>query len=283
MTLREGVLQGDRGKPHCVENPRLLEAMQAIALDDNAATRKKVYAELLRATLIFPTPKLNAPPGVHFKEGSATFQIVGLKDAKGIDVTVAFTDDEALRNWDAHTPSVVMAAIEYFEMLVPLKRFEVVIVNPFIRGPKMVRPGGYVTRREFELLAKGILPEHQEAVQTIRAAGGEKLRLQRTDESFPDDVMARVREFLACFREVQSAFLVLASFGKDAPHRAIVVSFSAAILEKKQQVFAKTLVEIIRPQLAEKEMFDVIPVNAESALAREAVKSITPFYQRPLQ
>lgn len=123
-----------------IENPRLVQAMHEVALDGTPEKRKALYAELLGATFILPTPELNAKPGVHIAEGKMTLQIIGIKDASGKDVTPAFTDDEALRNWNPNTPSVGLRAVDYFKMVAGIAAFQEIVINPFDPRRKMIRP-----------------------------------------------------------------------------------------------------------------------------------------------
>ena len=72
-------------------------------------------------------------------------------------MTPVFTDEEALRNWDPNTPSIGLNSRDLFKLIVPLP-FAEVIINPFDPIRKMIRPGGHLTRPEFEALAAGCLP-----------------------------------------------------------------------------------------------------------------------------
>ncbi len=84
-------------------------------------------------------------------------------DPAGLLVAVAFTDEEALRNWNKTIPWVALQGMGFFQAVASTEAEEIVI-NPYeLDNPasKMIRPGGRVRRWEFEELAQGNLPEIQ--------------------------------------------------------------------------------------------------------------------------
>ena len=264
-----------------IENPKLLAAMHAVALADTPENRKTLYTEMLAATFILPTPELPAPPGEHVADEHTTIQLVGIKDQYQRDLVPAFTDDEALRNWDPNTPSIALKARAFFEMLLPLP-FQEVIINPYDPIRKMLRPGGRVTRGEFECLAKGELPQLKAGVQTIQQAPGTRVQFGKPKEPFAPEAMKQVAEELAKFPEVHSAFLLMIMYGEEKPHRAIAVRLdqknAQKISEQRQTFMAKVLLGIIRPLLAEDEPFDLIPLGDQ--FYQDVVRTIQPFYAR---
>lgn len=277
MDLIGRLLGKNRSIPEKIENRRLLKAMHAVALDDSSATRKRLYAELLQAVFILPSPEISGKPGLHTSDGQTTIQIVGFKDANNLNVTPAFTDYEALRNWDPNTPSIALKARPFFEMLVSLD-FQEVVINPFDFRRKMLRPGGRVTRHEFESLAKGTPPEPKPAMVTVRPAVGTRLTFGQPKEGFAGDVMERVKHALAAVEEVRSAFLLMVAYGNEPPHRAIAVHLAKPLAEERMRSLAKIVLEIIRPSLAEKEAFDLIPLSSQ--FYEDVVATIPPFYEQ---
>lgn len=277
MNLLGRLLGKSPSIPEKIENPRLLKAMSAVALNDSPATRKQLYSELLRAVFILPTPGVSGRPGPQTSDGKTTIQIIGIKDANNVDVTPAFTDYEALRNWDPNTPSIALKAGALFEMLVPLA-FQEIVINPFDPRRKMLRPGGRITRREFESLAKGVLPEPTSAMRTVRPPAGTRLMFGKPKVAFADDVMERVKHALAKVDEVHSAFLLMVAYADDQPHRAVAVRLSKPLAEERMRFLAKIVLEIIRPSLADKEPFDLIPLNAQ--FYEDVVRTIPPFYEQ---
>jgi hypothetical protein len=65
--------------PSIIENPKLLAAIEAVVKDDNIDTRDRLYAALLDATFLVPTPELPlqwCTPGDHVVDGKTGFKIV---------------------------------------------------------------------------------------------------------------------------------------------------------------------------------------------------------------
>ena len=82
-------------------------------------------------------------------------------DSAGLLVAVAFTDEEALRNWNKSIPWIALQGTRFFQAVASTEAEEIVI-NPYeLDNPasKMIRPGGRVTRWEFEELAEGRIPQ----------------------------------------------------------------------------------------------------------------------------
>lgn len=277
MDLLSRLLGNKASIPERIENPRLLKVMHAVALNDSPATRKQLYSELLRAVFILPTPEISGRPGLQTSDGQTMIQIVGIKDANNLDVTPAFTDYEALWNWDPNTPSIAIKAVALFEMLVPLA-FQEIIINPFDPRRKMIRPGGRVTRREFESLAKGVVPEPKPAMRTVRAPAGTRLMFRKPNQVFAEDVMERLKQALAKIDGVRSAFLLTVAYGDEQPHGAIGLQLAKPMAEEHLRFLAKVMLEIARPSLKQKEPFDLIPLDAQ--FYEDVVRTIPPFYER---
>ena len=140
-------------------NPALVEAMQKIALQDNSENRRRLYTSLLRSILIIPIPEVPAgmKPGLNTTDGNVQLQMVVLNDKQNRKATPVFSDVAALRNWDPNTPYVGFKAREFLKIVVTTE-VQQILVNPFDPIRKMLRPGGCITRAEFEVLATGAIP-----------------------------------------------------------------------------------------------------------------------------
>jgi len=142
------------------ENAALVRAIHQTAIDDSPSTRQKLYEAFLTSTFIVPTPELpeqlRGRTSVRSSE-DLKVDMVGFTDKKGKKITPAFTDAEALRAWDPNTPSLRVSSRAYFQ-LVQETNFDAIVINPFDPIRKMVRPGGWIYRAEFDLLAKGVAP-----------------------------------------------------------------------------------------------------------------------------
>jgi len=138
--------------------------MHDIAINENPENRKKVYEALLGSMLLVPVAEIPADlsglgPGLHTATSKTQIQLRRITDGNQIQLTAAFTDLEALRNWEPNTPYLGLNAPDLFRLVMGTDIQEVAI-NPFDRSRKMIRPGGRVTRAELERLirAAGRMP-----------------------------------------------------------------------------------------------------------------------------
>jgi hypothetical protein len=142
--------------------PLLAAIESAAAKDDSPEARERVYRELLNSWLWICVPELanggqpgmmtvTAGPGMKISVATPT-------NARGVRVLPVFTDVTALANYDPNSPQTALPAIELFKMALQLGVAEIVI-NAFDPIRKPIRPGGTVTRREFEPLAAGMIPK----------------------------------------------------------------------------------------------------------------------------
>lgn len=142
-------------------NSSLERAMHELALKECPENRKNVYQALLGAMLLIPVPEippgLDPGPGLHTTTTGVQLQFSVMLDRNHKRVAPAFTDAEALQNWDPNTPYIGIKAQEFFRLVMGTD-IQAIMINPFDPIRKMIRPGGRVTRAELELLSKGIVP-----------------------------------------------------------------------------------------------------------------------------
>src|SRR5205823_5636991 len=131
---------------------------------DSPETRRVLYESMLKTWFLVPTREaVPDAPGFHdIKEGiAASFSLE--HDPAGLLVAVAFTDEEALRNWNKTIPWVALQGTAFFQAVAGTE-VEEIVINPYeLDDPasKMIRPGGRVRRWEFEELAQGNIPQIQ--------------------------------------------------------------------------------------------------------------------------
>src|SRR6476646_1093903 len=152
-----------KGQPDFQNSP-LPAAMLAVAHGDSPETRRVLYESMLKTWFLVPTREAVADePGLHDIQENTAAMFSLEHDPAGLLVAVAFTDEEALRNWNKTIPWVALQGTGFFQAVASTEAEEIVI-NPYeLDNPasKMIRPGGRVKRWEFEELAQGNLPEIQ--------------------------------------------------------------------------------------------------------------------------
>src|SRR6202041_4196423 len=103
-------------------NPVLVRAMHDIALNENPENRKKVYEALLGSMLLVPVAEIPADlsglgPGLHTATSKTQIQLRRITDGNQIQVTVAFTDLEALKMKDPNAPFLGLNAPQLFRLV----------------------------------------------------------------------------------------------------------------------------------------------------------------------
>lgn len=158
------------------DNAALVRAMHEVAVGDSPDKRRKLYETLLTSMLLIPVPELpqGASPGIHTLKTEMQVQIIKKTGADQVHYTVAFTDLEALRNWDPNTPYLGLRAVDLFRLVLNTD-IQDIVVNPFDPIRKMIRPGGRIKRGEIEQLAKGNVPAN---------ARNQQFRLQANEQVF---------------------------------------------------------------------------------------------------
>jgi type III secretion system (T3SS) SseB-like protein len=129
--------------------------MYQVATSDTPENRIRVHSTLLASVLLVPVPEIpeGLGPGVQTAKAPVPVQLTGIVDAHNVRITPAFTDIEALRNWDPNTPYSGIKALELFRLVLTTD-IQAIIVNPFDPIRKMIRPGGRVTGSEIEILGR---------------------------------------------------------------------------------------------------------------------------------
>ena len=142
-----------------LQNSALLKAIDAMALDSSPENRKRLYNVLLDVLFLVAISEIpaNAKSGTWTVTGNEPLQFRLLQDREGNKLFPLFSDLEALRNWDPNTPYIGMKSVDLFKVILGTDADQIVI-NPFDPIRKMIRPGGTVTRQEFQLLAEKRIP-----------------------------------------------------------------------------------------------------------------------------
>jgi hypothetical protein len=235
-------------------NPALVRAMHDIALNENPENRKKVYEALLGSMLLVPVPEIPADlnslgPGLHTATSKTQIQLRRITDRNQIQVTAAFTDLEALRNWDPNTPYLGLNAPDLFRLVMGTDIQEVAI-NPFDPSRKMIRPGGRVTRAELELLAKGIVPGSPESkIAQVQLKANEKVLIGRPAHPPSPAVEELLRSTAASFSSIGELYLFQMATQAGSSHTVIGINLSEDVSREQQDEIARSLGASVQAEL----------------------------------
>jgi type III secretion system (T3SS) SseB-like protein len=237
------------------ENSPLPAAMLAVAHGDSPETRRVLYESMLKTWFIVPTRQ--APPdlpGFHDikKDMAAMFSLE--HDPAGLLVAVAFTDEEALHNWNKTIPWIALQGTAFFQAVASTEAEEIVI-NPYeLDNPasKMIRPGGRVTRWEFEELAQGDIPQMQAEDAGTQSAAQSVLVTMPTQMPAPE-VFNALGAAARKHSDVVALYFAQVIYPDGEPHWTVAVEFTlvssrkqinhamAALTKEAQRVFPTTV------------------------------------------
>ncbi len=238
--------------------------MHELALGDSSEKRKRLYQALLASTLIVPTPELpdGFRPGLKPSQTNTQLQMVAMNDKQGRKVTPAFTDVEALQNWDPNTPSLSLKAQALFQFAMEAGIQEVVI-NPFDPIRKMIRPGGTIRRAEFELLSKGVVPTRigPKGVQ-FQLKAHEKVAVEAPAGQLSTGLEETLRKAALGHSDISALFLFRMVTANSA-HDVIGVQLCKVIRLEKSEEIIRGLGESAQPKLKEGESLDFLVLKGD--------------------
>jgi len=237
--------------------PELVRAMEEVASNDGAENRKKLYETLLGSMLLVPVPEIPAglTPGLHTATHETRIQLTAVTDRNQVRVTSAFTDLEALRNWDPNTPYLGLKAQELFRLVMGTD-IQAVVINPFDPIRKMIRPGGRVTRVELDLLSKGLIPGYigPKGVQ-FQIKANEKIFIGRPANPPSQAVEALLRSKAASFPSIAEIYLFQMATQAGSSHTVIGINLSENAARDQDQI-AKSLGTSVQAELKHGQSLD---------------------------
>ena len=235
------------------ENSPLPAAMLAVAHGDSPETRRVLYESMLKTWFLVPTREAppNAP-GFHDIQENTAAMFSLEHDSAGLVAAVAFTDEEALRNWNKTIPWVALQGTGFFQAVASTEAEEIVI-NPYeIDDPasKMIRPGGRVTRWELEELAQGKIPQTQ-ADNGVEAA--QSVLVTMPTQMPAPEVFAALGAAAGKLTDVVAMYFAQVIYPDGEPHWTVAVEFTsgpsrkqvnramAALTKEARRVIPKTV------------------------------------------
>src|SRR5580765_6220921 len=211
-------------KPPDFNKSPLPAAMLAVAHNDSPETRRVLYDSMFETWFLVPTrdPEPGDTPGFHDIRGDTAGSFSLEQDSSGQWVAVAFTDEEALRNWNKTILWIAMQGISFFQAVNSTEAQEIVI-NPFEPADpnsKMIRPGGRVTRWEFEALAQGHHPDGAEQETEAQSV------LVSMPKHMPSaEIFTALADAAKAFPEVIGMYFAQLIYPTGHPHKALAVEF----------------------------------------------------------
>jgi hypothetical protein len=257
-------------------NSTLPAAMLAVANDDSPENRRTLYQSMLDTWFVVPTREA-APekPGFSTVPANVADSFSLEHDSSGQLVAVAFTDEQALRNWNMSLPWVALQGTAFFQAVARTEAEEIVI-NPYEPenpSSKMIRPGGRVTRWEFELLAQARIPQGDANEQERESQSV----LVTTPSHMPaPETFIAISEVVRGFPEIAGMYFGQVIYPDGEPHWTLVVEFAADPPAKLVKRMMASLLQAARRVFPRDIRTDLLP--ASTALGQSIKKSGRKFY-----
>jgi hypothetical protein len=239
-------------------NGALVQAMQEIAYRDNPENRKTLYDALLGSTLLVPVPEIpiGLAPGLQTAKSDVQIRLTAVMDRNQIKITAAFTDLDALRNWDPNTPYIGLKAQDLFRFIMGTEIQELAI-NPFDPIRKMIRPGGRVKREEIELLATGVSPNFSgPKLEQRQLKANEKVFIGTPANPPSAEVEELLRDQAASFGSVAELYVFQMATGSGSSNTVIGIGLSEDISRPRQEEIVWAMSTSVRPKLESNQTLD---------------------------
>jgi hypothetical protein len=262
-------------QPDFADSP-LPAAMLAVAQDDSPQSRKALYQSMLNTWFVVPTRE-TAPdkPGFSTVPANVADSFSLEHDSAGLLVAVAFTDKEALRNWNKTLPWVALQGTAFFQAVASTEAEEIVI-NPYEpENPesKMIRPGGRVTRWEFEPLAEGRIPQEEPREQEVEQ---QSVLVTMPKQMPASEMFNAISEAARTFPKISGMYFGQVIYPDGEPHWTIAVEFIPDTSAKQIKHMMAALVVEARRVFPRNVTTDLVP--ASTALGQSIKTSGRKFY-----
>ena len=266
---------GELEQPDFANSP-LPAAMLAVANDDSPQNRRTLYQSILNTWFVVPTREtVPDQPGFSTVPRNVADAFSLEHDSAGQLVAVAFTDEEALRNWNTSIPWVALQGTAFFQAVASTQAEEIVI-NPYEPenpGSKMIRPGGRVTRWELEELAEGRVPQEDSDEQEAEPQSVLVTMPKQMPTSETFDAMCKAA---GAFPEISGMYFGQVIYPDGEPHWTIAVEFIPTTSAKQVKHMMAALVKAARLVFPRSVTSDLVP--ACTALGQSIKTTGRKFY-----
>jgi hypothetical protein len=246
-------------------------AMLAVAHNDTPQNRQTLYQSMLQTWFVAPTKEaVPDQPGFSTVPANVADSLSLEHDSSGQPVAVAFTDEEALRNWNKTIPWIALQGTAFFQAVASTEAEEIVI-NPYnVDDPasKMIRPGGRVTRWEFEELAEGRIPEEDSNEQAVES---QSVLVTMPEQMPTPEMFNAISEVAASFPEIVAMYFGQVIYPNGETHWTIAVEFAAVPSDKQLHRMMTALAEAAQSVFPKRVAADLL--LASTALG-ESVKTL---------
>ena len=182
-----------------ITNPELIEAMRALSVPEpDPQARTSLYRALQDSILIIPVLEPEDEAEDAETAPSDQSQIMAFETDAGASVLIAFTDEDAVINWQAeHLPTIGMHARDLLS-LAASHPISALVINP--AGPARMRLG----RAELASLAEGTVRAPVTETDTIPE--GTTVLIAPPPEDPPDEWVEAFSEIMTNYPSIDAAY-----------------------------------------------------------------------------
>jgi SseB protein N-terminal domain/SseB protein C-terminal domain len=249
-----------RKKDSLDANSALVRAMQEVASHDNPESRKTLYDALLGSMLLVPVPEIPAglAPGLQTAGNEVQIRLTAVMDRNQIKITAAFTDVDALRNWDPNIPYMGLKARDLFRVIMGTDIQELAI-NPFDPIRKMIRPGGRVKRNEMELLSRGVVPEFSgPKVEQYGLKANQKVFIGTPAKPPSAEVEELLKDQAASFASIAELYVFQMATESGPSNTVIGITLNEDVPRTRQEEIVWAMSTSVRPKLESNQTLDFL-------------------------
>jgi type III secretion system (T3SS) SseB-like protein len=268
-------------EPPFAESP-LPAAMLAVAHSDTPQNRRILYESMFKTWFLVPTrDEPQEKPGFHDTQEDTVASFSLEHDSNGVVVAVAFTDEEALRNWNKDIPWIALQGTAFFQAVASTEAEEIVI-NPFEpENPKshMIRPGGRVKRWELESLAQGVVPEPPSGSHDAGALSAQSVLIAMPKDMPSQEMFNALAVTAKTFAEVVEMYFAQVSYTDGDSRWTFAVEFASGTSRHRIESAMAALVKAARRTLPRKEPADFLlastPLGQSVAATGKKIYGVT--------
>ena len=259
-------------------NSPLPAAMLAVAKDDSPQNRQTLYQSMLASWFVVPTKEEpHDKPGFSAVPANVADSFSLEHNSEGQLVAVAFTDEEALRNWQKSIPWIALQGTAFFQAVAGTEA-EKIVINPYEPAnpeSKMIRPGGIVMRWEFETLAEGKTPEKGATEKVVEP---QSVLVSMPKQMPAPEVFDAMGEAAGKFADIVAMYFAQVTYPDGEPHWTIAVEFATGVSAKQVKHAMAALVKAARHVVPKSIAADLL--LASSALGQSVTTTGKKFYSR---
>jgi hypothetical protein len=258
-----------------LENPELVAAMHAVALEDTGENRQQLYEALLESMLILPAPE---PPDAEASETELEPLAEGedvplliFEDDAGDTLLIAFTDEDAALSWEPE--GLPYVALRGFHLLMIAAQNDIakLVLNP--TSPDSQR----FDREEILALAEGesALPGAAQAQSTPKSQGMTVL-ISAPEEEPSKAWREALADLLTNYPSVETAYFFQLHMPPQGARHVLGLVLYEGMNPDAQERLMRSMVSELEELLPQDQGFDLVILDEPDFLrtVRDTVPAV---------